>query len=97
MSDAPILQDVPAQLEVVAGDTWLGAVSVEADEIGPQPDDVAWGPFLDLVMHGSSPDALGHTALGDAVPAPGFSGAVDPRVARPGLLSSLGSQPPPVN
>jgi hypothetical protein len=49
------------------------------------------GLLHDLVVHGVGLDAPGRIALGDAIPAPRFSGTVGPRVAElllPGLPSS---------
>jgi hypothetical protein len=63
----------------------------------PRQDNVVGGPCLDLVMQGSGASAPWHVGPGDAVLAPEFLGAMDPGVAGPGLPSSPGLLPPPVN
>jgi hypothetical protein len=59
--------------------------------IEPRPYDTARGPCLDLTMHGSGPSMPGCVAPGDAVPAPGLSGAGF------GLPGSPDSLPLPTN
>jgi hypothetical protein len=87
-SGAPLLQGMPARVEVVAGDTQLGAVSIEVDGIEPQPDDAIGGPCLDLVMRYSSPSMPERTTPGNAILVPG---AVDLGVAGLWLLGSPSS------
>jgi hypothetical protein len=48
-------------------------------------------------MHGSSASTPGRVALGDAVPATVFPGAVDPGVARLGLPGSPSLLPLHIN
>jgi hypothetical protein len=88
---------MPARVEATASDGLLGADSVEVDGTKPQPDDAAKGLCLDLVMRGSGTSTPRCTASGNAVPAPRFSGAMDPRVAGHGLSGFCGLLPPPIN
>jgi hypothetical protein len=90
-SDAALLQGMPARLEAVASDALLDANSIETDGTEPQLDDAVGGPCLDLVMLCSGPSVPECIAPSDAVPAPEFSGAMDPGVAGLGLLGSPGS------
>jgi hypothetical protein len=64
----------------------LGAVSIEADMADPQQGDNARSSLCDLVVHGASLGMPERTNLGDAIPAPGPSGAGDPRLT--GLILS---------
>jgi hypothetical protein len=88
---------MPTRVEAVASDRRLGADSVEADRAKPRPDATVGGLCLDFVMRGSSTSMPGHTAQGDADPAPGFLGVMDPRVAGPRLSGSPGLLPLPIN
>jgi hypothetical protein len=92
-SGAPLLQGMPAREVVVASNARLGVDSIEADRTEPRPNNVVGDPRLDKVMCGSGPNMHRWTAMGDVVPAPGFLGAMDPRVVGPGLSGSLGSLP----
>jgi hypothetical protein len=69
----------------------LGTDSIEVDGTEPQPDDATGGPCLDMVVCSFSPNMPMCTTLGDAVPAPGFSSAMDLGVTRLGLLGSSSS------
>jgi hypothetical protein len=57
----------------------LGTVSVEADRASPQLDNDTRGSLRDLVTCGTGLGMLGSTFPGDAIPAPGFSGATGRR------------------
>jgi hypothetical protein len=80
-----------ARVEAVASNAPLGVDCVEVKGIEPQPYDTARGPCLDLTMRGSGPSMPGCVAPGDAVPAPGLSGAGF------GLPGSPDSLPLPTN
>jgi hypothetical protein len=85
-SGAALLYGAHAWAEAVTFDALLGADNIEADWTEPRPDGATGGPCLDLVVHTSCPRMLGLTAPGDAVPTPGFSGAVDPGTTRNMLI-----------
>jgi hypothetical protein len=76
-----------------ADDVPLSVISFEAYGADPRPGDDVGSPLRDLVMCGAGLDTPGRTALGDAILAPGYFGAMDPRVARPFLLGSLAPCP----
>jgi hypothetical protein len=65
---------MPARVEPDADDVSLGAVSIGVDGADPRPSGDAGNLCSELVVHGA--DTPGHTTLGNAIPAPGFSGAV---------------------
>jgi hypothetical protein len=62
----------------------LGAISTKADGVDPQPSDDAGSPLYNLVVHGASLGTPERTNSGDAIKAPGSSGAEGPRIT--GLL-----------
>jgi hypothetical protein len=68
---------MPAWVGPCADDVPLGAVSVEADWVGPWPGDDAGSPCRDLVVWGADSGTLGHTTPGDTAPAPRSSGAMN--------------------
>jgi hypothetical protein len=78
-------------VEAITNDAVLCADSVEVDRIEPWPDDVVECVCQDLVVHSSGPSTLGCTSQVHKVLAPGFQGAVDPRVTGLGLPGSPGS------
>jgi hypothetical protein len=89
----PLVASVPRgtlALEESAPEVWealgangvlLGAISVEVDGAGSQPHDDSGGLVRDWVMRGAGIGAPGSTALSDAIPALGSSGAVGPGVS----------------
>jgi hypothetical protein len=82
---APLFQCASAQVEAVAGDTWLGADGVEAGGMEPRPDDASGAPCFDLVMRGSSTSMPGRVAPSDAVPVPGCCGSESSRTGVAGF------------
>jgi hypothetical protein len=96
-SGTVLLLGVPARVEPVADDAPLSADSIEADGACLWLDDAIGGLCQDLVVLGVGPSMPGCTTPGDVVPAPEFSGAMSPGVARLHLAGSLGSLSPPIN
>jgi hypothetical protein len=86
---------MPARVEPDADDVSLGAVSIGVDQADPRQSGDAGNLCSELVVHGA--DTPGHTTLGNAIPALGFSGVVGPGVDGLLLSSSPSSLSPPVN
>jgi hypothetical protein len=93
----PLYRVCLPEVEPSVDDTPLGAISTKVDGAGPQPSDDAGSPCRDLVVRGIDSSMLGHTTLGNMVPAPGSSGAVGLGVARLLLLGYPDSLFSPVN
>jgi hypothetical protein len=75
-SDAAPLQGVPTQAEPGADDVPLGAISIEADGVGPPLGDNVGSPCRDLLVRGIDSSTPGQTTSGDTIPAPKSSGAM---------------------
>jgi hypothetical protein len=74
-SDTTFLPNMPTQVDPNTDDALLGSVGVWADGPDPWPGNNVRSLCHDLVVHGASPSAPEHTALGDAVSAPEFPSA----------------------
>jgi hypothetical protein len=96
-SGTTLLHGVPTRVEPATNNVPLGADSIEADGVGPWPDDDAGGLHRDLAVPGDGPSSPGFTTPCDAVPALGSIGAVGLGVAGLLLPGYLGFWSPPVN
>jgi hypothetical protein len=96
-SSATHSHGVPSWVEPGIDDAPHGAVSVEMDGADPRLGDDVGSLRRDLVVHGTDPGTPRCIAPGDAVPFPGFSGAVGSGVAGLLLSGTPSSLSSPVN
>jgi hypothetical protein len=97
LESTPEALEAPVQEMLGADGASLGTFSVKVDGANPWTGDDTGGSLYDLVIHGTGLDMLGSATSGDAIPAPGSSGAGGPRVAGLPLLGCLSFAPPPIN